>query len=141
MGPKPVSQAAIQNVRPTYTSSESPEGFYLLRPNWHRIIQGRLRRRVEGRILDRCCCEGHEDLLKQRLAEYIWQVLQGGCDLESPPALECPAANRRDDVRVSICDGLELDAEWEHQRVREGKPRYEPVETARSRCKRTDPHP
>ena len=59
------------------------------------------------------------------------EVLQGGCDLESPPALKCPAANRRDHVRISICDGLGLDAEWEYQRVREGKPRYEPVETVR----------
>ena len=59
------------------------------------------------------------------------EVLQGGCDLENPPASKCPVADRSDHVRVSICDGLGLDAEWEHQRICEGKPRCEPVETGR----------
>ena len=43
------------------------------------------------------------------------EVLQGSCDVEIPPASKCPAADRSDDVRGSVCDDIELDGEWKHQ--------------------------
>ena len=43
------------------------------------------------------------------------EVLQGGCDMEIPPASKCPAAGRSDDVRGPACNGVGLDGERKHQ--------------------------
>ena len=51
--------------------------------------------------------------------------------MEGPPASECPAVDRSDDVRKSVHNGIRLDGEWEHQRFCEGAPKYKPVETGR----------
>jgi len=39
------------------------------------------------------------------------EVLQGGYDMENPPASECPAATGSDDVRKSVRNGIRLDDE------------------------------
>ena len=57
------------------------------------------------------------------------ELLQGGCDVEGPPASECPAVDRSDDVRKSVHNGIRLDGKWEHQRFFEGTPKYKPVGT------------
>jgi len=49
--------------------------------------------------------------------------------VENPPASECPAAHRSDDVRGSVRDDIRLDGEWKRQRVRESAPGCKPVET------------
>jgi hypothetical protein len=59
------------------------------------------------------------------------EVLQGGRDVEIPPASEHPAADRRDDVRGPFRNDIGLDGEWEHQRVREGTPGCKPVGTGK----------
>ena len=51
--------------------------------------------------------------------------------MEGPPAPECPAADRSDDVRDSVRDDIRLDGEWKRQRVREGTPGYRSVEAGR----------
>jgi len=43
------------------------------------------------------------------------EVLQRGYDMEDPPAPECLAADRGDDVRDSVCDDIRLDGKWKHQ--------------------------
>ena len=45
---------------------------------------------------------------------YI-EVLQGGCNVENPPASERPAAHRSDNVRGTVRDDIRLDDEWKHQ--------------------------
>ena len=42
--------------------------------------------------------------------------------MESPPASECAAVNRSDDVRYSVRNGVGLDGEWKYQRLCEGTP-------------------
>jgi len=37
------------------------------------------------------------------------EVLQGGCDMENPPASECPAPGRSDNVREPVRNGVKLD--------------------------------
>lgn len=39
------------------------------------------------------------------------EVLQGGCGMEDPPASKCSTITWRDDVRKSVCDGIQLDGE------------------------------
>jgi len=43
------------------------------------------------------------------------EILQGGCDMENPPASECSAPDRGDDVRESVRNGVVLDVEWKYQ--------------------------
>ena len=77
--------------------------------------------------------EGHKDILRQRFTEdnrceflamfplRVYaptvpraEVLQGGYDVEGPPAPEYPAANRCDDVRGPVRDDIGLDGERKH---------------------------
>jgi len=51
--------------------------------------------------------------------------------MESLPASECLAADRRVNVRDSIRDDIRLDGEWKHQRLCEGASRCEPVGTGK----------
>jgi len=51
------------------------------------------------------------------------EVLQGGCNMENPPAFERPATDRSDNVRDSLRNGISLDGERKHQRLREGASR------------------
>ena len=37
------------------------------------------------------------------------EVLQGGCYVEGSSSPKCGGAVRRDDVRVSVCDGIGVD--------------------------------
>ena len=55
------------------------------------------------------------------------EVLQGSCDVENPPASECPATDRSDDDRNPIHDGVGLDGKWKRQRLRESTSRCKPV--------------
>ena len=50
--------------------------------------------------------------------------------MEHPPAPQCSAAHRGDNVRGSVCNGLRLDGERKYQRVREGEPGRKPVQTS-----------
>jgi len=59
------------------------------------------------------------------------EVLQGGCDLEDPPASERPVPDRGDNVREPVRDGGRLDGERKHQRLREGTPGCKPVGAGR----------
>ena len=59
------------------------------------------------------------------------EVLQGGCDVENPPASERLAAGRSDDVRGSVRNDIRLDDEWKHQRLREDTPGCNPVGAGR----------
>ena len=56
-------------------------------------------------------------------------ILQGGCDVENPPTSKHPVADRGDDVRDSVCDGIRLDGRRKHQRLCEGTPRCKSVGT------------
>jgi len=56
-------------------------------------------------------------------------VLQGGCDMEDPPASEHPAPGRSDNVREPVRNGVRLDGERKYQRLREDTPGCEPVGT------------
>ena len=149
MDPKDMSQIVVQDMWPPRAPSEGPEDPHLLRPNRLRVVQGWVRRCVEGETLrSRRRCEGHKNILKQRLTEDNWcrllimlfpracvlttphvVVLQGGRNVESPPASEYPAADRGYDVRGSVCDDIRLDGERKHQRLREGTPGCQPVGT------------
>jgi len=51
--------------------------------------------------------------------------------MESAPASECPAADRSDDVRCPVCNGIGLDGERKHKRLRGGAPRREQVGAGR----------
>jgi hypothetical protein len=51
--------------------------------------------------------------------------------MENPPASERPAADRSDDVRDSVRNGIRLDGERKHQRLREGTPGCKPVGAGR----------
>ena len=51
------------------------------------------------------------------LTELI-EVLQGGGDVEIPSTSECTAANGGNDVGESVRDGIELDDQWKHPRIR-----------------------
>jgi len=42
------------------------------------------------------------------------EVLQGGYDVEDPPASEYLTAGRGYDVRKSVCDDIRLDGERKH---------------------------
>lgn len=42
------------------------------------------------------------------------EVLQGGSNVENPPAPQRSSADRSDDDRDQVCDGLGLDDEWKH---------------------------
>jgi hypothetical protein len=55
------------------------------------------------------------------------EVLQGGCDVEIPPASERPVTDRSDDVRGSVRNDIGLDGKWEHQRLCEGTPGCKPI--------------
>ena len=59
------------------------------------------------------------------------EVLQGGCNLEKPPASECSATCRSDDVRDPVRNDIGLDGEWEHQRLREDTSGCKPVGAGR----------
>ena len=59
------------------------------------------------------------------------EVLQGGRNLEDPPASERPTTDRSDDVRDSVHNGVRLDDERKHQRLREGTLRCKPVGAGR----------
>ena len=41
--------------------------------------------------------------------------------MEGPPSSECVAANRRDDERDPVGDGIGADGKWEHRLVYEGE--------------------
>jgi len=92
------------------------------------------------------CRKGHEDILRQRLAENHWrellvtlslcdralilhyvEVLQGSRGVENPPASERPATDRSDDVRGSVRNDLRLDGERKHQQLCEGTSECKPV--------------
>ena len=49
--PKEMSQVVVQDMRPPRTSPKSLEDSQLLRPNQRRVVQGWIRRCVEGGIL------------------------------------------------------------------------------------------
>jgi hypothetical protein len=66
-----------------------------------------------------------------RVDPTIVEVLQGGCDVEDTPTSEHPAADRSDDVRDSVCDGIRLDGQRKHQQLCEGAPGCESVGTGR----------
>ena len=55
------------------------------------------------------------------------EVLQRGRDVEKPSTSECPAADRSNNVRNSVRDGVRLDGEWKHQRLREDTSRCKPL--------------
>ena len=55
------------------------------------------------------------------------EVLQGGSDVEVPSASECPAASGGNDVGESVRDGIGLDDEWKHPRIRQGTSRCRPT--------------
>ena len=59
------------------------------------------------------------------------EVLQRGRHLENLPTSERPAADRSDDVRESVRNGVGLDGKRKHQRLREGTPGCRPVGTGR----------
>ena len=42
------------------------------------------------------------------------EVLQGGCNMESPPASEYPTVDWSCDVGNSVRNGVRMDGEWEH---------------------------
>ena len=60
------------------------------------------------------------------LIELI-EVLRGGGDVETPLASECPAASGSNDVGESVRDGIGLDDEWEHPRIRQDTSRCRPA--------------
>ena len=64
------------------------------------------------------------------LTELV-EVLQGGSDVEIPSASECPTANGGDNVRESVRDGIGLDGEWKHPRIRQGTSRCRPARACR----------
>ena len=43
------------------------------------------------------------------------EVLQGGFDMEDPPASKCPATGRSDDVRDPVRNGIRLDGKRKHK--------------------------
>jgi len=51
--------------------------------------------------------------------------------MEDPPAPERPTADRSYGVREPVCNGVGLDGQWKHKRVREGAPGCKPVGTGR----------
>ena len=59
-------------------------------------------------------------------------VLQGVRDVENSLPSERVAAARGDDDRESVCYGVRVDDEREHQPVPEGTFRCEPVRTSKS---------
>ena len=48
------------------------------------------------------------------------EILQGSCCVEGPPASECSAADRSDNVWDPICNDIRLDGKWEYQQLCEG---------------------
>ena len=65
-----VSQATVQDLRLPRASSQSVEDTCVLRPHRLPAVQGRICRRMEGRLRRTgCCCQSDEDIFKQRLAE------------------------------------------------------------------------
>ena len=61
---------------------------------------------------------------------HCTEVLQGGCDMEHPPASEHPAPGRSDNVREPVRNGVRLDGERKHQRLREDTPGRKPLGTS-----------
>ena len=59
--------------------------------------------------------------------EQCTEVLQGSCDLENPPASERSAPDWSNNGREPVCNGVRLDGEWKHQRLREGTPGCKPA--------------
>ena len=51
------------------------------------------------------------------------EVLQGGCDMEKPSASKHATADRSDDGRESVRNGIRVDGTWKHQRLRKGTSR------------------
>jgi len=51
--------------------------------------------------------------------------------MEKPPASEHPSADRSDNVRDQVRNGIGLDGEWEYQRICEGAPGCKPVGAGR----------
>ena len=49
------------------------------------------------------------------------EVLQGGNDMEHTASYKRIGTSRCDNDRVSVCDGIRVDGEWEHQHVCEEK--------------------
>lgn len=65
------------------------------------------------------------------LTVFSEEILQGGRNVENPPTSKCPIAGRSDHVGSSVRNGIRLDAEWEHQRIREDEPGCQTVEIGR----------
>jgi len=67
--------------------------------------------------------------LKTCIDELIMtaEVLQGGCNVETPPSPECAIAVGSDDGESPICDGIGMDDQRKHQRVHRGTSRCQPV--------------
>ena len=49
--------------------------------------------------------------------------------MEDPPPSKRIAVAGRGNDRESVCDGIEVDGEWQHQRVSEGGGRRRPIRT------------
>jgi len=62
----------------------------------------------------RCTCS----LSTENSLMELVEVLQGGGDVEISSASERPAANWSNDVGESVRDGIGLDDEWKHPRIR-----------------------
>ena len=79
---------------------------------------------LQGMIgVGRCTCSLSTASSLTKLVE----VLQGGGDVEVPSASERPAASGSNDVGESVRDGIGLDDEWEHLRIRRGTSRCRPA--------------
>ena len=61
-------------------------------------------------------------IVVNKLTVFGLEVLQRSNDLEHPPPSKCVATGRCNDDQASVCDGIGVDGEWEHQHVCEGKP-------------------
>ena len=59
----------------------------------------------------------------QCLTEPCTEVLQGGHDVEIPSPSKRAIAGRGDNDRNTVRNGIRMDGEWEHKRLREGTSR------------------
>ena len=55
------------------------------------------------------------------------EILQGGGDVENPPAPKRAAVDGGDNVRDPLCNGIKMDGEWKYQRICQGPPECKPV--------------
>ena len=145
--PETMPYIIVQDMWPTYTTSESRGGLRLRREHQHSTWQWWPRGCVERGIFGSGRCDkGYQDIPERRFGEnhqcwvpnlcatatsadlsFCTEILQRGRDVEIPSTSKYPTVCRCIHVREPIRDGVGVDEKWNHQPVRQGAPRNKPA--------------